>query len=193
MVKLTKIYTRGGDKGETSLGDGSRVRKHDLRVATYGTVDEANAAIGVARLHTKDPADSRRDAMLSRIQNDLFDLGADLCTPSRENEAPGRALRIVQAQVDRLEREIDEMNGELAPLTSFVLPGGAPAAAFLHIARTVIRRAERDITALMEHETVNPLALTYANRLSDHLFVLSRHVNAASVGDVLWVPGANRE
>ncbi|MGE3477252.1 MAG: cob(I)yrinic acid a,c-diamide adenosyltransferase [Rhodospirillaceae bacterium] len=190
MVKLTKIYTRGGDKGETSLGDGSRVKKHDLRVATYGTVDEANAAIGVARLHTKE--DAERDAMLSRIQNDLFDLGADLCTPNAADEAPGKALRIVQAQVDRLEREIDAMNGQLAPLTSFVLPGGAPAAALLHVARTIVRRAERDITALLEHETINPLVLIYANRLSDHLFVLSRHINAGSAGDVLWVPGANR-
>lgn len=190
MVKLTKIYTRGGDKGETSLGDGARVKKHDLRVAAYGTVDEANAAVGVARLHTKEAAGV--DAMLSRIQNDLFDLGADLCTPQAPEEAPGKALRIVQAQVDRLEREIDAMNGKLAPLTSFVLPGGAPAAALLHVARTIVRRAERDITALMEHETVNPLALMYANRLSDHLFVLSRHINAGNGGDVLWVPGANR-
>jgi cob(I)alamin adenosyltransferase len=190
MVKLTKIYTRGGDKGETSLGDGSRVKKHDLRVAAYGTVDEANAAIGVARIHCAE--DEAVDAMLARIQNDLFDLGADLCTPSAADEAPGQALRIVQTQIDRLEREIDAMNGKLAPLTSFVLPGGAPAAAVLHVARTVARRAERDITALLEHEPINPLALTYANRLSDHLFVLSRHINAGGGGDVLWVPGANR-
>jgi len=190
VVKLTKIYTRGGDKGETSLGDGSRVKKHDPRVATYGTVDEANAALGVARLHCIQEADV--DAMLSRIQNDLFDLGADLCTPLAESEVPGKALRIVQAQVDRLEREIDAMNAKLAPLASFVLPGGAPAAAALHVARTIVRRAERDITALAEHETVNPLALMYANRLSDHLFVLSRHINARDGGDVLWVPGANR-
>lgn len=190
MVKLTKIYTRGGDKGETSLGDGSRVKKHDLRVATYGTVDEANAAIGVARLQCADDADV--DAMLSRIQNDLFDLGADLCTPIMADEAPGKALRIVQAQVDRLEREIDVMNAALAPLNSFVLPGGAPAAAALHVARTIIRRAERDITALIQSEAVNPQALMYTNRLSDHLFVLSRHINAKGTGDVLWVPGANR-
>lgn len=190
MVKLTKIYTRGGDKGETSLGDGSRVKKHDLRVATYGTVDEANAAIGVARLQCADDADV--DAMLSRIQNDLFDLGADLCTPIVADEAPGKALRIVQAQVDRLEREIDLMNAALAPLNSFVLPGGAPAAAALHVARTIIRRAERDITALIQSEAVNPQALMYTNRLSDHLFVLSRHINAKGAGDVLWVPGANR-
>jgi cob(I)alamin adenosyltransferase len=190
VVKLTKIYTRGGDKGETSLGDGSRVKKHDPRVATYGTVDEANAALGVARLHCVHQADV--DAMLSRIQNDLFDLGADLCTPLVKDEAPGKALRIVQAQVDRLEREIDAMNANLAPLTSFVLPGGTPAAAALHVARTIVRRAERDITALAEQETINPLALMYANRLSDHLFVLSRHINAQEGGDVLWVPGANR-
>jgi cob(I)alamin adenosyltransferase len=190
MVKLTKIYTRGGDKGETSLGDGSRVKKHDLRVATYGTVDEANAAIGVARLDCA--KDGEVDAMLSRIQNDLFDLGADLCTPIAPNESEGKALRIVQAQVDRLEREIDAMNRDLAPLTSFVLPGGAPAAATLHVARTIVRRAERDITALAEHEAINPAALMYANRLSDHLFVLSRHINAKHAGDVLWVPGANR-
>lgn len=190
MVKLTKIYTRGGDEGETSLGDGSRVKKHDLRVATYGTVDEANAAIGVARLQCADDADV--DAMLSRIQNDLFDLGADLCTPIVADEAPGKALRVVQAQVDRLEREIDVMNAALAPLSSFVLPGGAPAAAALHVARTIIRRAERDITALIQSEAVNPQALMYTNRLSDHLFVLSRHINAKGAGDVLWVPGANR-
>lgn len=190
MVKLTKIYTRGGDKGETSLGDGARVKKHSPRVATYGTVDEANAAIGVARLHCV--KDDDVDTMLSRIQNDLFDLGADLCTPSAETEAPGQALRIVKAQVDRLEREIDAMNAQLAPLTSFVLPAGTAAAAALHVARTILRRAERDITALMESESVNPYALAYANRLSDHLFVLSRHINARAGGDVLWVPGANR-
>lgn len=190
MVKLTKIYTRGGDQGETSLGDGARVKKHDPRVTAYGTIDEANAAVGIARLHTA--ADRNVDAMLSRIQNDLFDLGADLCTPILADEAPGKALRIVQTQVDRLEREIDAMNESLAPLASFVLPGGAPAAALLHVARTIVRRAERDITALAEHEAVNPLALHFANRLSDHLFVLSRHINARETGDVLWVPGANR-
>jgi cob(I)alamin adenosyltransferase len=188
MVKLTKIYTRGGDKGDTALGDGSRVKKHDLRVSAYGAVDEANAAIGVARLH----CDTVTDAMLSRIQNDLFDLGADLCTPLAGGEAEGTALRIVQSQVDRLEREIDAMNGALAPLTSFVLPGGTPAAANLHVARTIVRRAERDMVALAEHEAVTAQALAYTNRLSDHLFVLSRHINAAAGGDVLWVPGANR-
>jgi cob(I)alamin adenosyltransferase len=190
MVKLTKIYTRGGDKGDTSLGDGTRVKKHALRVTAYGTLDEANAAVGVARLHT---ADDASDALLARIQNDLFDLGADLCTPLAPDEAPGAALRIVQAQVDRLEREIDEMNASLAPLTSFILPGGTPAAAYLHVARTIVRRAERDISSLMEQEAVNPTALKYANRLSDHLFVLARFVNARAGGDVLWVPGAHRK
>ncbi|MGE4064075.1 MAG: cob(I)yrinic acid a,c-diamide adenosyltransferase [Rhodospirillaceae bacterium] len=188
MVKLTKIYTRGGDKGETSLGDGTRVKKHNLRVATYGTVDEANAAIGVARLDGASGAEV--DAMLSRIQNDLFDLGADLCTPITPDE--GKALRIVEAQVDRLEREIDAMNAKLSPLTSFVLPGGTAAAAALHVARTIVRRAERDIAALAEQEDINPAALKYANRLSDHLFVLSRFINRRQGGDVLWVPGANR-
>ena len=188
MVQLTRIYTRGGDKGKTSLGDGRRVAKHDGRVAAYGTVDEANAVIGLARLHSTGEA----DAMLARIQNDLFDLGADLCTPSKDDEQPGRALRMVQPQVDRLEQEIDAMNSGLAPLKSFILPGGAPAAAQLHLARTVVRRAEREVTALAEHEAVNPLAIAYINRLSDHLFVLARHINAQSAGDVLWVPGAHR-
>lgn len=190
MVKLTRIYTRGGDKGETSLGDGSRVKKHCLRVAAYGTVDEANAAIGVARLHCA--SDAEADTMLSRIQNDLFDLGADLCTPIAADEDSKAVLRVVQTQIDRLEREIDAMNSKLGPLTSFVLPGGTAAAASLHVARTIVRRAERDITALSETEDINPCAITYANRLSDHLFVLSRHLNARDSGDVLWVPGANR-
>ena len=189
MVKLTKIYTRGGDAGETSLGDGSRVPKHDRRVAAYGTVDEANAVIGMARLHTAGMTDA--DAMLSRIQNDLFDLGADLCTPEEE-EPKYPPLRIVQAQVDRLEAEIDAMNADLAPLTSFILPGGSPAAAHLHLARTVVRRAERLMTDLARHEPVTPAALKYVNRLSDHLFVLSRVVNRNGADDVLWVPGANR-
>ena len=187
MVRLTKIYTRGGDKGETSLGDGERVAKHDPRVEAYGTVDEANATVGLARLHTQGEV----DAMLARIQNDLFDLGADLCTP----EAPNPKyppLRIAQAQVDRLEREIDAMNEKLKPLDSFILPGGTPAAAYLHLARTVSRRAERLITALARSQTVNPLAIAYINRLSDHLFVLARHVNDDGARDVLWVPGKNR-
>lgn len=188
MVQLTRIYTRGGDKGKTSLGDGKRVAKHDMRVAAYGTVDEANAAVGVARLHTEGDA----DAMLARIQNDLFDLGADLCTPAKDGEQPGQALRMVQAQVDRLEAEIDAMNATLVPLASFILPGGTAAAAHIHVARTIVRRAERWITALAEHEAVNALAIAYANRLSDHLFVLARAVNAQSTGDVLWIPGAHR-
>jgi cob(I)alamin adenosyltransferase len=189
MVKLTKIYTRGGDAGETSLGDGRRVPKHDLRVAAYGTVDEANAVIGMARLHTGDLPEA--DAMLGRIQNDLFDLGADLCTPEEENPKYP-PLRIVQAQVDRLEAEIDAMNAGLAPLTSFILPGGSPAAAHLHLGRTVVRRAERLMTELARHEPVTAAALKYVNRLSDHLFVLSRVVNRNGADDVLWVPGANR-
>jgi cob(I)alamin adenosyltransferase len=187
VVKLTKIYTRGGDAGETSLVDGARRPKHDLRVAAYGTVDEANAALGLARLHTS----GDEDAVLSRIQNDLFDLGADLATPEEENPkyAP---LRIVQAQVDRLEREIDAMNAVLKPLDSFILPGGTPAASYLHLARTIARRAERDMTELAAREAVNPAALRYINRLSDHLFVMGRFVNDRGRGDVLWVPGANR-
>ncbi len=187
MVRLTRIYTRGGDAGETSLGDGTRVPKDDARVAAFGTVDEANAAIGLARLETAGAA----DAMLARVQNDLFDLGADLCRPGAP-DAEGRALRIVDAQVDRLEREIDAMNAKLAPLQSFVLPGGSRAAAALHLARTIIRRAERLAVALARAEPVNPAAIRYLNRLSDHLFVLSRHVNDDGAGDVLWVPGANR-
>ncbi len=189
MVKLTRIYTRGGDAGETSLGDGSRVPKGDRRVAAYGTVDEANATVGLARLHSTGLPEA--DAMLGRIQNDLFDLGADLCTPEEENPKYP-PLRIVQAQVDRLEAEIDAMNAGLAPLTSFILPGGSPAAAHLHLARTVVRRAERLIADLARHEPVTPAALKYVNRLSDHLFVLGRVVNRNGADDVLWVPGANR-
>lgn len=197
MVRLTRIYTRGGDAGETSLGDGSRVAKHTIRVEAYGTVDEANAVLGLARLHTGggsggcDPLLAEADAMLGRIQNDLFDLGADLCTPERENpEWP--PLRVVQAQVDRLEREIDAMNAELQPLNSFILPGGTPAAAYLHQGRTVVRRAERLMTHLATLEPVGEPALHYINRLSDHLFVLSRWVNDKGAKDVLWVPGKNR-
>jgi cob(I)alamin adenosyltransferase len=163
------------------------VPKHDPRVAAFGTVDEANAAIGVARLHTTGDA----DAMLGRIQNDLFDLGADLCTPEEENPAYP-PLRMTEAQVERLEREIDAMNETLAPLNSFVLPGGSAAAAYLHVARTVTRRAERLMVELAERERVNPAALRYANRLSDHLFVMSRHLNDDGAADVLWVPGSNR-
>lgn len=187
MVRLTRIYTRGGDRGETSLGDGTRRPKHDLRIEAFGTVDETNAAIGLARLH----ASGEADAMLARIQNDLFDLGADLCTPI-EAQPKHPPLRVVEEQVARLEREIDRMNEGLAPLDSFVLPGGSAAAAFLHQARTVCRRAERLIARLAEREEVNPAALRYANRLSDHLFVLSRHLNDEGRRDVLWVPGQNR-
>jgi cob(I)alamin adenosyltransferase len=187
MVKLTRIYTRGGDRGETSLGTGRRVPKHDPRVAAYGTVDEANAAVGLARLHAKGKA----DAMLARIQNDLFDLGADLCRPE-DSKRKGPALRVTQSQVDRLEREIDAMNAGLKPLQSFVLPGGTAAAAYLHLARTVARRAERLMTALAQSSPVNPIAIKYINRLSDHLFVLARYLNAKGKKDVLWRPGANR-
>ena len=199
MVKLTRIYTRGGDKGRTSLGDGRRVAKHDPRVEAYGTVDEANAAVGLARLH----AEGEAEAMLARIQNDLFDLGADLCRPEEEesdrkgpekkaNAMKAASLRIVEAQVARLEREIDEMNAALHPLESFVLPGGSAAAAHLHLARTVARRAERLMTALAAKSAVNPIAIKYINRLSDHLFVLARYLNDQGKADILWRPGANR-
>ena len=187
MVRLTRIYTRGGDAGETSLGDGARVPKNTLRVTAFGTVDEANAAIGIAKLH----ADPAADEMLDRIQNDLFDLGADLCTPEGGRRSAG-ALRIVAAQVEHLEREIDAMNAGLMPLDSFILPGGSIAAAYLHLARTVTRRAERLVSELARTEPVNPEALKYLNRLSDHLFVLGRRVNNGGARDVLWRPGANR-
>lgn len=194
MVELTRIYTRGGDRGETSLGDGSRVVKHDHRVDAYGTIDEANAVLGLARLHTRTADDAEADAMLARIQNDLFDLGADLCTPegNARSARKGGPLRIVESQVQRLETEIDAMNAKLAPLSSFVLPGGSAAAAHLHLARTVIRRAERLMTELAAAESVNPFALQYANRLSDHLFVLARRLNDDGSRDVLWIPGENR-
>jgi cob(I)alamin adenosyltransferase len=187
MVRLTRIYTRGGDRGETSLGDGSRVPKHGLRVSAFGTVDEANAAIGLARLH----ANADADAMLGRIQNDLFDVGADLCTPEGGRRGAA-ALRVAAAQVERLEREIDMMNASLRPLDSFILPGGNAAAAHLHLARTVVRRAERLVSDLAQREPLNPEALRYLNRLSDHLFVLGRRANDNGGRDVLWVPGANR-
>jgi cob(I)alamin adenosyltransferase len=187
MVTLTRIYTKGGDAGRTSLGDGTRVAKHVARVSAYGTVDEANGAIGIARLHIEGSA----DAMLARIQNDLFDVGADLCRPGSE-DGDGKALRVTDGQVERLEREIDAMNAELQPLSSFVLPGGTPAAAHLHFARTVVRRAERLVTGLGETESVNPAAIRYLNRLSDHLFVLSRWLNDKGRLDVLWIPGATR-
>ena len=186
MVRLTRIYTRTGDKGETSLGDGKRVAKSALRVAAFGTVDEANAAIGLARLHAR----GKLNAMLARIQNDLFDLGADLCVP--ENGKPGRSrLRIADSQVARLEREIDAMNAKLKPLDSFVLPGGSAAAAHLHLARAVVRRAERLMVELAQSEKAGEAALRYINRLSDHLFVMSRAANKGA--DVLWKPGANSE
>jgi cob(I)alamin adenosyltransferase len=192
LVKLNKIYTRTGDDGTTGLGDGSRVAKHDLRVEAYGTVDEANSCLGLARLHTGGWPDL--DAILSRIQNDLFDLGADLCTPDPGEPLPYEPLRIVQPQVERLEAEIDRLNAELSPLKSFVLPGGMAAAAYLHLARTVARRAERLMTALAADpdERVGRPALEYVNRLSDLLFVAARWVNAQGEGDVLWVPGKNR-
>jgi cob(I)alamin adenosyltransferase len=187
MVRLTKIYTRGGDRGQTSLGDGGRVAKHDLRVAAYGTVDEANAVIGLARLHTE----AAEDAMLARIQNDLFDLGADLCRPGDDPDEVD-TLRVQPRQVTRLESEIDDLNAALEPLESFVLPGGRPAAAYLHQARTVVRRAERLTTELAAREPVSPVAIRFLNRLSDHLFVLARHLNDRGRADVLWVPGRNR-
>ncbi len=186
MVRLTRIYTRGGDEGETSLGDGARVPKQSLRVEAIGTVDEANAALGLARRHAKAEA----LAMLARIQQDLFDLGADLATPETGRRAKG-ALRILPAQTLRLEREIDTMNRGLKPLDSFILPGGTALAAALHLARTVTRRAERRVAALAAAEMLNPEALKYLNRLSDHLFVLGRVANCNS-GDILWRPGANR-
>lgn len=191
MVKLTRIYTRGGDAGETSLGDGTRVAKHSARPTAYGTVDEANAAIGIARLTAAADGGPETDAMLARIQNDLFDLGADLCTPEVENPKYP-PLRITAAQVARLEAEIDAMNAELAPLNSFILPGGKPTAAYLHLARTVARRAEREITYAATLEPIGAEVVKYMNRLSDHLFVLARWVNDRGATDVLWVPGANR-
>lgn len=185
MVQLTRIYTRGGDQGRTSLGDGTRVTKDALRVAAYGNVDETNATIGLARLH----AGAEVDRTLSRIQNDLFDLGADLCRPEDGSEGH---LRIVEQQVEWLEQEIDRVNADLQPLSSFVLPGGTAASAFLHLARTVTRRAERSVVELAQQETVNPAALRYLNRLSDYLFVLSRAENGGGAKDVLWVPGKSR-
>ena len=197
MVVLNRIYTRTGDAGDTALGNGERRRKFDLRIEAYGTVDETNSAVGLARLATGLPApdgDARVDAMLAAIQNDLFDLGADLCTPVPDKPGGPEQLRIVQPQVDRLEREIDELNAGLKPLRSFVLPGGSPAAAHLHLARTVCRRAERLMVELAgkSGESVGAPALKYVNRLSDFLFVASRHVNARGEADVLWVPGKNR-
>ncbi|MBA2589649.1 MAG: cob(I)yrinic acid a,c-diamide adenosyltransferase [Alphaproteobacteria bacterium] len=192
MVTLNRIYTKTGDSGETGLGDGSRISKASGRVAAIGAVDETNSAIGIARLD----AEGDGDAMLARIQNDLFDLGADLCAPEDGRKAPtsdkrGR-LRIAEAQVERLEREIDAMNAKLAPLTSFVLPGGTALAAHLHLARAITRRAEAAMVALAQDETINDAALRYINRLSDHLFVMARTANDGGMGDVLWMPGENR-
>lgn len=197
MVQLTRIYTRGGDGGQTSLGRGERVAKHDPRVEAYGTIDEANSIIGLARnaIARSGSGGARRaeaDAMLARIQNDLFDLGADLCTPEGKSKHGEPALRIVASQVERLEHEIDAMNSELRPLNSFILPGGSEAAAWLHLARTVARRGERRMTRLAAEQAINPEAIKYINRLSDHLFVLARRLNDNGAADVLWVPGGAR-
>jgi cob(I)alamin adenosyltransferase len=193
MVVLSKIYTRTGDKGTTALGSGERVPKHALRISAYGTVDETNATIGMVRVHLGS-AEPALDAQLVRIQNDLFDLGADLCVPDRGEKLEYEPLRISAGQVKRLEEEIDAMNTELKPLRSFVLPGGTPAATALHVARTVSRRAERLMVELAEdpNEPVGAEALKYINRLSDYLFVASRYVNDRGRSDVLWVPGQNR-
>jgi cob(I)alamin adenosyltransferase len=194
MVVLNRIYTRTGDDGTTALGSGERRPKYDLRIAAYGTIDELNACIGIARLHTA--GEAVVDAMLARIQNDLFDLGADLCTPEQDKgKGPGGArLAVTDAQVTRLEQEIDALNVDLAPLRSFVLPGGTAAAAYLHLARTVCRRGERLMVELADKpgEAVSAAALKYVNRLSDFLFVASRFLNRKGADDVLWVPGQNR-
>ena len=190
MVVLSKIYTRTGDKGDTALGDGSRRAKNDLRVTAYGTTDELNATVGLARQHS----DGEMDDRLSLIQNDLFDLGADLCRPdmAKDAEAEYPPLRVTPAQTERLEAEIDAMNADLEPLRSFVLPGGSALAAQLHLCRTVARRAERLSVELSGEEEVNPAVVTYLNRLSDWFFVASRVANGNGAQDVLWVPGANR-
>src|SRR6056297_1697857 len=190
MVVLNRIYTRTGDTGDTALGNGARVAKYSLRVVAYGTVDELNATVGLARLH----AEAETDAMLTRIQNDLFDLGADLCRPEMERDAEAEytPLRISDKQVARLEDEIDAMNKELEPLRSFILPGGSALAAHLHHCRTVARRAERLSVELATMEEVNPAAVKYLNRLSDWFFVAARMANDSGRADVLWVPGANR-
>jgi cob(I)alamin adenosyltransferase len=182
MIRIDRVITRGGDSGETSLGDGTRLAKDAVRVDAYGTVDEANAAIGLLRLYT----DGEADAMLARIQNDLFDVGADLCVPGEA----GARLRLTDAPSARLEAEVAAMQETLSPLTSFILPGGTPAAAHAHLARTIVRRAERLVVRLARQETVNPCVLRFLNRLSDHLFVLGRRLNPG--GDVQWTPGANR-
>lgn len=190
MVVLNKIYTRTGDKGDTALGDGSRVAKHSARVNAYGTVDELNSTLGMARLH----ATGETDDAIARIQNDLFDLGADLCRPEMEKDAEAEypPLRVAQSQVDRLEAEIDVMTKVLEPLRSFILPGGTNLAAYLHLCRTVSRRAERLTTELSQIEAINPAATKYLNRVSDWFFVAARMANDGGKDDVLWVPGANR-
>jgi cob(I)alamin adenosyltransferase len=192
MVVLNKIYTRSGDDGTTAIGTGARLKKYDLRVAAYGTLDEANAAIGIARLHTAE--DAALDAALARIQNDLFDVGADLCMPDKGKGPGGARLTVTATQVTWLETEIDRLNAALAPLRSFVLSGGSAAAAYLHLARTVCRRAERLIAELKDKpgESVSPEVLKYVNRLSDFLFVAARHANDKGKADVLWNPGQNR-
>jgi cob(I)alamin adenosyltransferase len=194
MVVLNRIYTRTGDKGDTALGSGTRVSKAHLRIQAYGTVDETNSVLGIVRLHTSTEAFSKLDAMLGCIQNELFDLGADLCVPDDGKKLDYEPLRILPGQVERLEKEIDELNHDLSPLRSFVLPGGHVAAAHLHLARTTCRRAERLMVELKSHdgEHVSDGALAYINRLSDFLFVASRWVNAKTTGDVLWVPGKTR-
>ena len=190
MVYLSRIYTKGGDKGDTSLGDGSRVPKDDLRVAAYGTVDELNAVLGVLRSPWMTGGEtSEHDGLLRQMQNDLFDVGADLCLPQSADEKSGERLRIQPDHTTRLEQAIDRLNGSLSPLTSFVLPGGRPAAAWCHLARTVCRRAERDVVTLSRAQPVNPQVVIYLNRLSDLLFVLARVFNDSGKEDVLWLPG----
>ena len=188
MVKLNKIYTRTGDKGDTGLADGSRLPKHAPRVAAYGDVDETNAVLGIVRLHTTGKADT----MLARIQNELFDLGADLATPEDDSRDASISLRIIPSQVNRLESEIDEMNATIDALTSFILPGGSIASCHLHHARTVARRAERSVTYASTKTSINPLAIQYINRLSDHLFVMARLLNDEGREDILWQPGSTR-
>ena len=194
MVVLNRIYTKTGDDGTTALSTGTRLPKFHARISSYGTVDEANAILGIVRLHTGDADMAELDAMLARIQNDMFDLGADLCTPDTGEKLGWEPLRIKQVQVERIEREIDQLNADLEPLRSFVLPGGHPAAAYLHQARTVCRRAERYVVELaaIPGEPVSLKASTYLNRLSDFMFVASRWVNARKSGDILWKPGATQ-
>ena len=190
MVYLSRIYTKTGDRGDTGLGDGTRVPKDADRVAAYGDVDELNSVLGLLLAQV---ADFAEPGLIRTIQNDLFDVGADLCVPQPPDEAPGTALRVTAAQAERLERSIDRVNADLTPLKSFILPGGSPASAWLHLARTVCRRAERTVVTLNRTEAVNPEVIVYLNRLSDLLFVMARAANAGGTVDVLWVPGKNRE